>query len=181
MRNTNRQEMKLLLSLRSFILGNQDECIEWERLRPSKKFKEMEAHKNYEPFSAWYIISRWLERNHKPQKKRYKTDNTVSLFSLLLEYSGDTFYEELYGRFVQIADEKDVLEVFKKLGDPPIRTALSGRIKEKYYMDEDYRLKFRELIKLATITPEEEIEDNPPTPPPSDSDDRLKRKMRKRR
>jgi len=190
MRNTNRQEMKLLLSLRNFIVGNQEEYLEWSSLRLRDEERKLKAHNNYEPFSAWFIISRWVEQNLYPQKKnisvwlngmRIETDNPRSLYGLLQEYSGDAFYEEMYGRFVQIANGEDVLKVFKKLGDPPIRTALSGRIKEQYYMDEDHRLKFRELIKLATITPEELEEDNPPTPPPSDSDDRLKRKMPKRR
>lgn len=191
MRSTNRTEMKLLLSLRNFITGDFEAYKEWEQIWTHGDKEKAKLHNNYEPYSAWFIISRWVGQNLYPKKKnisswtddgfRIETDNPRSLYSLLQEYTGDAFYEEMYGRFVQIANGNDVLKVFKKLGEPPIRTALSGRIKEQYYMDEGYRLKFRELIRLATITSEEEAQDNPPTPPPSDGDDRLKRKMPKRR
>lgn len=156
-RNTNREEMKLLLSLRDFIIGNEEDYDEW----CSSNFRN--THKNYEPYSAWLLIDIWVDENLYPQiKKKENINNPRSLFSLMEEYSSDTFYEELYGRFITIEEEEKVLSVLKKIGSPPIRTILSGRVRETH-LDDELRKTYRKLIRMATPT---EIEINTDTPPP---------------
>jgi hypothetical protein len=175
-RNTNREEMRLLLSLRYFIIGNNEDYLEWSssRFMNNKNYK---IHKNYDPYSAWLLIARWVDENLYPQTKgviqwsegkRIEYDKPRSLFSLLQEHSSDTFYEELYGRFIQIETEKKVLSVFEKLGSPPMRTVLSGRV-EQNHLDDELRMSYRELIRIATPTPEELKSELTPPPKPKGS------------